>query len=709
MKTILLSVLSTSAAISVIALLCLLLAPVLEKRYAPKGLYAASVLVVVAYLIPYSLLIPKPLVSVTVPQELTQPMRANVAMVDSNRLPLPAADAGDETAAAAKAAHSEAEGSEDAAATPVLQTVVSTQPAAVQPIQVTQEGVVYDHGGTLRQRLAAINWLCLLGMLWLVGAVVALSVQLLQHHAFVRTLRRWRQPCTLENYQQVLRQEAAGIRTPIALYLCPTVPSPMLLGLLRPAIYLPDAELSQEELALVIRHELTHYRRRDLVVKCLLLLCRAVHWFNPVMLPLSRWLCYCQEASCDANVTANANEEDRRFYAETIIRVIRRQVQARTQLCTSFYGGKNGMKNRLLSIMSSAHRRRGLALCLCLVALMVFCGGALALEGSTVMSFPQNAWVHAQNGTGTILSGIPSANDMDCPMGIYLNGTPVVIVQVTEGSMPGELDGQPHWAEVLIGGDGYDKGIHGWMPLRDLALESTAVLPEATLQTGDDSGHTQLYAINDRETPVSAMRPDGTTVQVLGQLSHWLHVSLDGEGHFVLLNNTQLSEEADQQLYDLLPERFGYTSRYEYDADHQFNKLYNEKAAIYGGKPLLFWSVEDKAWYGQLEEEFLRAQDHYYLMPCECDLPQDKAIELALEAYGGTEATVTLGDVDAYPGFYSMGYTEPRYWDIYLTQKGTTFVVCVVTISSPEGEVLDVQWLQYEAAPDGAPIPSENG
>lgn len=694
MRTILLCVLSTSAALTLPALVCLLISPLLEKRYSPKALYIASVLLVIGFLIPFSMLIPRPLVTVDLPEELSRtlfvysaPAKAGTQqaeqLLEASRN---SAETADEQGAAGTA--------EDAGST----SAAGGSAAAVTPVKATESGLVYQENGagrTAAGRGLVVNWISVLGWVWAAGAAGFLALQLLHHIRFVRTLHRWRKPCVAEGYLQTMAEAQADmdIRSSIALYIYPAVSGPMLLGLLRPAIYLPDEALTTDELTLVLRHELTHYQRRDLLVKCALLLCRSVHWFNPVLLPLSRWLCYCQEASCDSRVTRTASAEERRFYSETIIRVIRRQVQARTQLCTSFYGGKNGMKKRIFSIMNMNKRKAGVLLCLCLLCATLICGGMLALNGNIEMAYPQNAWVHSRSEAGTVLLTGPTANDLNCPMGIYLNGTPVTILQVEESSS-GEgwnsKEGEPNWAEVLIGGDGYEKGIHGWVPLHDLVYENADQLPAATLSAGSDSGHTQLYAINDRETPVTALRQDGTEVLVLGQLNHWLHVLNEDKALFVLADHVSLSPEADQRLFDLLPERFGGTTRAEYDSDYTYNKLYNEKAALYGGRALEYWSVEDKAWFGQLEEAYLHSHDHYYLLPGEEDLPREKAVEIALAAYAETAGleSVTTEDVDVYPGFYRFGYTDPLYWDVIITSKGTTVNLAWVTISSPEGEVV---------------------
>ena len=63
--------------------------------------------------------------------------------------------------------------------------------------------------------------------------------------------------------------------------------SPMVIGLLRPKIILPEHEYDTEKLYCVLLHERTHYRRGDIIVKWLCELACCLYWFLPVM-PLLR-------------------------------------------------------------------------------------------------------------------------------------------------------------------------------------------------------------------------------------------------------------------------------------------------------------------------------------------------------------------------------------------------------------------------------------
>ncbi|KQM11238.1 hypothetical protein AOA80_09590, partial [Methanomassiliicoccales archaeon RumEn M1] len=83
------------------------------------------------------------------------------------------------------------------------------------------------------------------------------------------------------------------------LLVCQGLKAPMLAGLLRPAILLPPGALSGEELGFSLLHELTHYRRRDVWLKTLVLWVNALHWFNPLMWYMVRLVERDIELACD--------------------------------------------------------------------------------------------------------------------------------------------------------------------------------------------------------------------------------------------------------------------------------------------------------------------------------------------------------------------------------------------------------------------------
>ena len=112
-----------------------------------------------------------------------------------------------------------------------------------------------------------------------------------------------------------------GEKRPPALRVSPAAPTPMLVGLLRPQLILPELELSQEELEGVLSHELTHWRHRDLWIKWLAALAVCVHWFNPAARLLAERLDRDCELYCDQTVARDWDRPRRARYGELLLRL----------------------------------------------------------------------------------------------------------------------------------------------------------------------------------------------------------------------------------------------------------------------------------------------------------------------------------------------------------------------------------------------------
>ncbi|MCM1184064.1 MAG: M56 family metallopeptidase [Roseburia sp.] len=99
---------------------------------------------------------------------------------------------------------------------------------------------------------------------------------------------------------------------------CGGLPSPFVLGLWRPRIFIPF-HLSEQERAYILAHERYHIRRGDMLVKPLGFLLLAVYWFNPFV-----WAAYClmtrdMELSCDEAVLRGLDGEARREYGALLL------------------------------------------------------------------------------------------------------------------------------------------------------------------------------------------------------------------------------------------------------------------------------------------------------------------------------------------------------------------------------------------------------
>lgn len=95
--------------------------------------------------------------------------------------------------------------------------------------------------------------------------------------------------------------------------------SPMLVGILLPTVYIPCREIPDDNMRMVLLHELTHYKRKDLLLKWFAVFVNAIHWFNPLCYLACAALSEACEVSCDMSVTKNMSEDEQKLYMQTIL------------------------------------------------------------------------------------------------------------------------------------------------------------------------------------------------------------------------------------------------------------------------------------------------------------------------------------------------------------------------------------------------------
>lgn len=147
------------------------------------------------------------------------------------------------------------------------------------------------------------SWLRLAAWLWLCGVAGLAGYSLVSLLLLRRRLR-----------------EAAPLEGERGVWLTDHAPTPFVLGLVRPRIYLP-AGLPREEWDYILLHERTHIRRFDHVVKALAWLAVLLHWFNPLVWLAFRLAGRDMEMSCDEAVLKELGPEVRGDYSQSLLRL----------------------------------------------------------------------------------------------------------------------------------------------------------------------------------------------------------------------------------------------------------------------------------------------------------------------------------------------------------------------------------------------------
>lgn len=99
---------------------------------------------------------------------------------------------------------------------------------------------------------------------------------------------------------------------------CENIATPFVLGIINPKIYLPIG-LSETEKSYILKHEQTHIRRFDYIIKPFAFLVLCVHWFNPLV-----WLSFIlmsrdMEMSCDERVIKELGTDIKKDYSTSLL------------------------------------------------------------------------------------------------------------------------------------------------------------------------------------------------------------------------------------------------------------------------------------------------------------------------------------------------------------------------------------------------------
>lgn len=138
--------------------------------------------------------------------------------------------------------------------------------------------------------------------IWLAGALIFGA-----YHIFGYLLFRQRIKPYLEPYSENI-------------CICSKVSTPLMIGFFKPTIILPCQDYTEEETEIILKHEMTHWKRHDIWYKLLLIAANAVHWFNPVIYLMVRQANRDLEYSCDDIVIKDMDSEYRKNYALTILK-----------------------------------------------------------------------------------------------------------------------------------------------------------------------------------------------------------------------------------------------------------------------------------------------------------------------------------------------------------------------------------------------------
>lgn len=345
MTTIFWNLIQVSLTTSVVLLPILLLCAVLRRRYPARVVCALWVIFAVRLLVPVQNSFPDAPVQVTPRTTLVEVRTTQI----SESVP-------------------ETSGTEDETVITEPQPIIERHwvPAGTIVTAEAQKSIAFDE---------------ILAIVWAVGAAAFFAGSMLSYRRFVRRVRRTardvRDPELLRIYESEC--ERLGLYQRIPLRQTPEADGSMLVGLVHPVLLLPKGGIPLADAPLILRHELTHAKHKDVLCKMVFLLARCVHWFNPVVHLLAWQGAQDLEIACDQSVVHGLDTDVKRQYGQCILNDVARRMYGGTMLTTRLTGGGKAMKIRLQALFSPNKKRRGVALILTAAFALTLVGGCFAV------------------------------------------------------------------------------------------------------------------------------------------------------------------------------------------------------------------------------------------------------------------------------------------------------------------------------------------
>lgn len=241
--------------------------------------------------------------------------------------------------------------------------------------------------------------------LWLLGVIITLIINLAGYTRFLKYLKKGNKPAA-DKENRILADLLKG-RNNVTFVRNHFVTTPMLIGILRPYIVIPDSSFNEKQLKNILRHEIVHFKRFDIAVKWMTMIATAIHWFNPLMYFVKKEINHACELSCDEAVIKNFSSAEKQAYGDTLISIAAENEHSKVVLQVTMCEEKRNLKERLVSIMN--HNKKSkikIIFSISLLGFVIF--GALYLGAGVGNSKADllNLSVDAEDGkTKTALSG----------------------------------------------------------------------------------------------------------------------------------------------------------------------------------------------------------------------------------------------------------------------------------------------------------------
>lgn len=239
-----------------------------------------------------------------------------------------------------------------------------------------------------------INYFEILFYLWFIVSITFSVYYIISYIGFNKKIKHFMYDTSDDTithmYSNLLVE--MDIRKKGSLKFCRGISTPLGTGIIHSYILLPEVNYNVVEIKYILKHELMHFKRHDMIYKIILLVVTIMHWFNPLIYIASRLINNNCEVSCDEAILKKSNIKERKLYALTLINSLRlnKKNTFHNNLTMGFNNKKNVLKGRLENMLNLKKRKKGVTISALAVILTVS-------SVVSVNAFAKNSSVDSRN------------------------------------------------------------------------------------------------------------------------------------------------------------------------------------------------------------------------------------------------------------------------------------------------------------------------
>lgn len=230
-----------------------------------------------------------------------------------------------------------------------------------------------------------LHALTLFSLIWLSGIILLSTYYCISNWRFRQLIEKTRKPGdTRLNDILVQSKQQLGIHSNLTIYETSYVRSPCLYGLFKPSVYIPEDIVviaTNNQLNHIVKHELMHFKRKDLWINLLWTISLCIHWFNPIVWWAVHKMRLDQEIACDTGVLSHLDDQEVSDYGLTLLMMttLFKPSSVPQVHLSSFYNRKLDTKRRIIMV---ANFKKGSYKMTAVAILLLIVLGAVLLTNS---------------------------------------------------------------------------------------------------------------------------------------------------------------------------------------------------------------------------------------------------------------------------------------------------------------------------------------